>query len=163
VAALGGYFVEADLPSPLMGYPGALGIDLSAEQGDWPAILKKVEDAVIKAGGKGRMGTWAYSWGYTTSAALAEFGKRFIESGKSKDEYIGTAQALKDMRAAYDEFCPGAHWGASYFTDAATKVRNTKFILLRQDTYVLGGDYLGLADVEIPEKYFEIRMAPSAK
>ena len=163
VAALGGYFVEADLPSPLMGYPGALGIDLSAEQGDWPAILKKVEEAVVKAGGKGRMGTWAYSWGYTTSAALVEFGKRFVESGKSKDEYMGTAQSLKDMRAAYDEFCPGAHWGASYFTDAATGVRNTKFILLRQDTYVLGGDYLGLADVEIPEKYFEIRMTPSAQ
>ena len=26
----GGYFIEADLPSPLMGYPGALGIDLTA-------------------------------------------------------------------------------------------------------------------------------------
>ena len=59
VAALGGYFVEADLPSPLMGYPGALGIDLSKEQGDWPAILRKVEEAVVKAGGGGRMGTWA--------------------------------------------------------------------------------------------------------
>ena len=26
-----GYFIEADLPSPLMGYPGALGIDLTEE------------------------------------------------------------------------------------------------------------------------------------
>ncbi|MGB4146828.1 MAG: DUF3798 domain-containing protein, partial [Acetomicrobium sp.] len=34
IVAHGGYFVEADLPSPLMGYPGALGIDLSAEKGD---------------------------------------------------------------------------------------------------------------------------------
>jgi len=39
--AYGGLFVEADLPSPLMGYPGALGIDLSAEAGNFPAILKK--------------------------------------------------------------------------------------------------------------------------
>ena len=31
----GGYFIEADLPSPLMGYPGALGIDLTAEAGDF--------------------------------------------------------------------------------------------------------------------------------
>jgi len=38
----GGYFIEADLPSPLMGYPGALGIDLSAEAGDFKAILAKV-------------------------------------------------------------------------------------------------------------------------
>lgn len=161
VAALGGYFVEADLPSPLMGYPGALGIDLSKEQGDWPAILKKVEDAVVKAGGGGRMGTWAYSWGYTTTAALVEYGKRYVEGTFTNK--LGTAQSLKEMRIAYDEFCPGAHWGASYFIDAATGVRNSKFILLRQDTYVLGGDYLGLADVEIPEKYFSIRMTPPAK
>ena len=161
VAALGGYFVEADLPSPLMGYPGALGIDLSKEQGDWPAILKKVEEAVVKAGGGGRMGTWAYSWGYTTTAALAEYGKRYVEETFTKK--LGSAQALRDMRTAYDEFCPGAKWGASYFTDAVSGVKNTKFILLRQDTYVLGGDYLGLADVEIPEKYFHIRMTPAAK
>ena len=45
VAALGGYFVEADLPSPVMGYPGALGIDLSKEQGDWPAILKRCSES----------------------------------------------------------------------------------------------------------------------
>ena len=38
----GGFFIEADLPSPLMGYPGALGIDLSAEAGDFTAILKKI-------------------------------------------------------------------------------------------------------------------------
>ncbi len=161
VAALGGYFVEADLPSPLMGYPGALGIDLSKEQGDWPAILKKVEEAVVKAGGGGRMGTWAYSWGYTTTAALAEYGKRYVEETFTKK--LGSAQALRDMRTAYDEFCPGAKWGASYFTDAVSGVKNTKFILLRQDTYVLGGDYLGLADVEIPEKYFHIRMTPASK
>ena len=29
-----GFFIEADLPSPLMGYPGALGLDLSAQAGD---------------------------------------------------------------------------------------------------------------------------------
>ncbi len=160
VAALGGYFVEADLPSPLMGYPGALGIDLSNEQGDWPAILKKVEEAVVKAGGGGRMGTWAYSWGYTTTAALAEYGKRVVE-GKYTGK-VGSAQAVRELREAYDEFCPGAHWGASYFVDAATGVKNPHFVLLRQDTYVLGGDYLGLADVEIPEKYFQIRMTPAA-
>ena len=164
VARLGGYFVEADLPSPLMGYPGALGIDFTAENGDWPAILKKLEKAVVDAGGGGRMGTWAYSWGYTTTAALAEFGKRYIENGYDKgDSYLGSAKALRDMRAAYDEFCPGAHWGGSYFIEAATGVKNTKFVLLRQDTYVLGKGYLGLAEVEIPEKYFHIRMTPVAQ
>ncbi len=159
IAALGGYFVEADLPSPLMGYPGALGIDLSKEQGDWNAILKKVENAVVAAGGGGRMGTWAYSWGYTTTAALVEYGKRYTE-GTAKGK-LGSAQALRDVLDAYDTFCPGAHWGGAYFIDAVTGVKNTKFVLLRQDTYVLGGTYLGLADVEIPEKYFSIRMTPA--
>ena len=163
IAALGGFFVEADLPSPLMGYPGALGIDLSKEQGDWPAILKKVEEAVVKAGGGNRMGTWAYSWGYTTTAALAEFGKRAIENGALEDKakYVGSAKALKDMRTAYDEFCPRAKWGANYFIEASTGAKNGHFILLRQDTYVLGGNYLDLAEAEIPEKYFKIHTTPA--
>ena len=149
IAELGGYFVEADLPSPLMGYPGALGIDLSQEKGDWPAILKKVEETVDKAGGKGRMGTWAFSYGYTTTAALAEFGKRVVEEKAKVD-------SLKDLIACYNEFTPGARWNASYYTDAGTDVRNRKMVMVRQDTYVLGKGYLGVADVEVPEKYFKI-------
>ena len=149
IAELGGYFVEADLPSPLMGYPGALGIDLSQEKGDWPAILKKVEETVDKAGGKGRMGTWAFSYGYTTTAALAEFGKRVVEEKAKVD-------SLKDLIACYNEFTPGARWNASYYTDAGTDVRNRKMVMVRQDTYVLGKGYLGVADVEVPEAYFKV-------
>ena len=149
IAELGGYFVEADLPSPLMGYPGALGIDLSQERGDWPAILKKVEEAVEKAGGRGRMGTWAFSYGYTTTAALAEFGKRVVEEKAKVD-------SLKDLVACYGEFTPGARWSANYYTDAGTGVRNRKMVMVRQDTYVLGKGYLGVSDVEVPEAYFKV-------
>ena len=149
IAELGGYFVEADSPSPLMGYPGALGVDLAQEKGDWPAILKKVEEAVVKAGGGERMGTWVYSYGYTTSAAMAEFGKRIVE-GKAKLE------SMKDLIACYDDLTPGAKWNASYYTDAGTGVSNKKMVLVRQDTYVFGKGYLGVADVEVPEKYFQI-------
>ena len=149
VAELGGYFIEADLPSPLMGYPGALGIDLSAEKGDWPAILKKVESAVVDAGGKERMGTWAYSYGYTTSAALAEFGKRIVEGTAKLD-------SLKDLVECYNKYTPGAKWNAGYYTDAGTGVRNRKFGLVHQDTYIFGKGYMGMTDVEVPEKYFSI-------
>ena len=149
IAELGGYFVEADSPSPLMGYPGALGVDLAQEKGDWPAILKKVEEAVVKAGGGERMGTWVYSYGYTTSAAMAEFGKRIVE-GKAKLE------SMKDLIACYDDLTPGAKWNASYYTDAGTGVSNKKMVLVRQDTYVFGKGPLGVADVEVPEKYFQI-------
>ena len=52
----GGYFIEADLPSPLMGYPGALDLDLAEETGDFEKILSLVEDAVCEKGGAGRFG-----------------------------------------------------------------------------------------------------------
>ena len=149
IAELGGYFVEADLPSPLMGYPGALEIDLSDLHGDWPAILEKVEAAVIAAGGSGRMGTWAYSYGYAQSAALVEFGKRVVE-GKAK------LDSLEDLIDCYNKYTPGAKWNASYYTDAKTGEHNTKLVLVYQDTYVFGKGYLGLTNVKVPEKYFTI-------
>ncbi len=150
VAKLGGFFVEADLPSPLMGYPGALGIDLSKEQGNWPAILKKVEKAVIDAGGKGRMGTWAYSYGYTTTAGLGEYGKRIVE----KKAKLGDMKALL---ASYEKYTPGAAWNASNYTDVGTGVKKKNYFLVYQDTYVFGKGYLGMTKVVVPEKYFKIK------
>jgi len=150
VAKLGGYFVEADLPSPLMGYPGALGIDLSKEQGNWPAILKKVEAAVVAAGGKARMGTWAYSYGYTTTAGLGEYGKRIVE----KKAKLGDMKALM---ASYAKYTPGAAWNGSNYTDVGTGVKKKNYFLVYQDTYVFGKGYLGMTKVVVPEKYFKIK------
>ena len=149
IAELGGYFIEADIPSPLMGYPGAFGIDFAKEKGDWPAILKKLEDAVVAAGGGGRMGTWAFSMGYTHTAALAEFGKRVVEGQAKLD-------SLKDLIACYNDITPGATWNASYFVDAGTGVRNKKMVLLYQDTYMLGRGFMGTTSVEVPEKYYSV-------
>src|SRR5690554_3756226 len=113
--AYGGYFIEADLPSPLMGYPGALGIDLSAEAGDFPAILAKVEKAVVDKGGAGRFGTWAFSYGYVTTAGLAQHAINVVE-GKSE------LLKLSDIMKAFGEFTPGAEWNGSFYTDVATGV-----------------------------------------
>ena len=150
IAKLGGYFVEADLPSPLMGYPGALGIDLSNEQGNWPAILKRVEQAVVKAGGKARMGTWAYSYGYTTTAGLGEYGKRIVE----KKAKLGDMKALM---ASYAKYTPGAAWNGSNYTDVGTGVKKKNYFLVYQDTYVFGKGYLGMTKVTVPAKYFKIK------
>ena len=150
IAKYGGYFVEADLPSPLMGYPGALGIDLSKEQGNWPAILKKVEQAVVKAGGKARMGTWAYSYGYTTTAGLGEYGKRIVE----KKAKLGDMKALM---ASYAKYTPGAAWNGSNYTDVGTGVKKKNYFLVYQDTYVFGKGYLGMTKVTVPAKYFKIK------
>ena len=151
IAKFGGIFVEADLPSPLMGYPGALGIDLSKESGNFPAILKKVEEAVVKAGGKGRMGTWAYSIGYCHSAGLAEFGKMVVE-GKAK------LSDRKALHAAYAKYSPGAAWNGNAYIDANTKKPMKNFYLVYQDTYVFGKGYLGATKVKVPDKYLKIQM-----
>jgi ABC-type sugar transport system substrate-binding protein len=157
IAELGGYFVEADLPSPTMGYPGALGIEFTdSEKGNWPALMKKVEEAVIAAGAKDRMGTWAFSYGYTTTAGLGEFGKRIVE---------GTAKLenMNDLKASYDKYTPGAEWKSMYYTDAGTGVVNRKFALVFQDTYVFGKGYLKLTDLEVPDKYYSISAASIAE
>ena len=147
----GGYFIEADLPSPLMGYPGALGLDLTAEAGDFEAILAKVEEAVVAAGGADRFGTWAYSYGYTTSAGLAQHAMNVL-NGESDLEDID------DIAKAYEVFSPGAEWNGSSYTNATTGVKSDNTFLVYQDTYIMGdpGHYMGSTQVEVPEKYFTI-------
>ena len=147
----GGCFIEADLPSPLMGYPGALGLDLTAEAGDFEAILAKVEEAVVAAGGADRFGTWAYSYGYTTSAGLAQHAMNVL-NGESDLEDID------DIAKAYEVFSPGAEWNGSSYTNATTGVKSDNTFLVYQDTYIMGdpGHYMGSTQVEVPEKYFTI-------
>ncbi|MGH0053119.1 MAG: DUF3798 domain-containing protein [Sphaerochaetaceae bacterium] len=146
----GGYFIEADLPSPLMGYPGALGIDLSNEAGDFKAILEKVEASVVEKGGAGRFGTWAYSYGYTTTAGL---GQHAINVLKGESELL----KLSDLMKAYGKYTPGARWNGSFYTDVNTGVRARNHVLIYQDTYMMGKGYMGNADLVVPEKYFSIK------
>ncbi len=147
----GGYFVEADLPSPLMGYPGALDLDLAKETGDFEKILQKVEAAVVKKGGSGRFGTWAYSYGYTVSAGLAEHARNVILGQSALAD-------IKDLSKAYGVFSPGAEWNGSNYTDAGTGDKSDNTILIYQDTYIMGepGYYVGATKVDVPEKYFTI-------
>ncbi len=147
----GGYFIEADLPSPLMGYPGALGLDLSGEAGDFESILSKVEDAVVEKGGAGRFGTWTYSYGYTTSAALAEHALNVIRGESSLTD-------INDLSKAYGIYSPMAEWNGSKYTEAGTGVRSENTILIYQDTYIMGnpGRYMGATKVEVPEEYQRI-------
>ena len=148
----GGYFIEADLPSPLMGYPGALGIDLTAEAGDFQKILSKVEAAVVEKGGAGRFGTWAYSYGYTVSAGLAEHARNVI---------MGTSELndIDAISAAYGVFSPGAEWNGSNYTNVDTGVKADNIFLIYQDTYIMGdpGYYMESTKVEVPEKYFTVK------
>ncbi|MDR2597910.1 MAG: DUF3798 domain-containing protein [Treponema sp.] len=148
--AYGGLFVEADLPSPLMGYPGALGIDLSAEAGDFTQILKKVEAAVIDKGGSGKFGTWAFSYGFVASAGLGEFAKRILD-GNAK------ADSLSDLYNALGEFTPGAKWNGGFYIDANTGIRARNQILIYMDTYIMGRGFLPTTSQQVPDKYYQIK------
>ena len=149
VVEFGGIFVEASLPSPLLGYPGALGIDLKNEKGDFPAIMKKVEASVVAKGGKGRLGTWSYSFGYCATTGLTQHAMNVID-GKAK------MTDMKDIFKAFAKYTPGAKWGGSYYVDASTGVKLNNFVLLLQDTYIFGKGYIHSADIDVPEKYLKI-------
>ena len=147
----GGYFIEADLPSPLMGYPGALGIDLTKEAGDFEKILAKVESAIVEKGGADHFGTWAYSYGYTLSAGLALHAKNVLDG---KSELLD----MDDVAAALQVYSPKAAWNGASYTNATTGAKSENVFLIYQDTYIMGdpGHFMGNATVEIPEKYFTI-------
>lgn len=148
----GGYFIEADLPSPMMGYPGALDLDLTGDAGDFEKLLTTVEDALVKSGGAERFGTWKYSYGYTVSAGLAEHARNVI---------LGESELtdINDLSKAYGVFSPGVEWNGAKYTDAATGEKTDNTILIYQDTYIFGdpGHYMGTTKIEVPEKYFTIQ------
>ena len=148
----GGYFIEADLPSPLMGYPGALGLDLTEEAGDFEKILAKVESAVCEKGGAGRFGTWAVSYGYVQSAGLAQHAMNVINGESELDD-------IDDLARAYSEFSGDAEWNGSNYVNADTGVKLDNVFLVYQDTYIMGdpGKFMGTTQVEVPEKYFTIK------
>lgn len=149
IAAKGGYFIEADLPSPTMGYPGALGVKFNDdEKGDWPKILSTVEKAVEKAGGSGRMGTWAYSYNFSSVQSLVDFGMRVLEGSADIHD-------LNALLESFKKYTPGAGWNGSKYQDA-DGVEKDNFFFLYQDTYVFGKGYMGIDKAEVPEKYFKI-------
>ena len=148
----GGYFIEADLPSPLMGYPGALDLDLTEEGGDFDKILERIESAIVEKGGAGRFGTWTYSYGYTVSAGLAEHARNVI-LGESE------LTSIDDLSKAYGVFSPGAEWNGSKYTDAESGEVLDNTVLIYQDTYIFGdpGYYMGSTKIEVPEEYHTIK------
>lgn len=145
----GGYFVEPDYASPLMGYPGALGLDLTAEKGDFPAIVKKIEAVIIEKGASGRLGTWVYSHPYVVTAGLGELAKRVVE-GKAEltiDDFIDACKGIT----------PGIKVNGSPYVDMSTGVEKSNYIMVYQDTYVFGKGYLGMTEIEVPQKYISIK------
>ena len=138
-----------------MGYPGALGLDLSKQAGNFPEILKKVEEGVVKKGGAGRFGTWAFSYGYTVSAGLGEYA---VPRGRGQGQ---ERTGLPDLFAAYGKWTPGAKWNGALYTDSNTGVKTKNMALVYMDCYVFGGykgeHFLKTTAQKVPEKYYGIK------
>ena len=134
----GGYFIEADLPSPLLGYPGALNLDFTEDNSSSEEKLIKIEDAIVEKGGAGRFGTWTYSYGYTVSAGLAEHARNVV-LGES------TLTDINDLSKAFGVYSPNAEWNGSGYTDVETGNKADNIFLIYQDTYIMGdpGYYMG--------------------
>ena len=115
-------------------------------------ILKKVESAIVEKGGAGRFGTWAYSYGYTVSAGLAQHALNVI-NGESE------LCDIDDIAKAYQVFSPNAEWNGSNYTNADTGVKLDNVFLVYQDTYIMGdpGWFMHATEVEVPEKYFTVK------
>lgn len=150
LASANGVFVEADLPSPLMGIPGAMGLDLSAERGDFAAILAKEERALVARGAGGRMGSWAASLGFCVTAGLGELGKRVVE-GQAR------ITSPEDLVACLAKYSRGGTWRCTPYVDLSTGVRARNELLVFMDTYVFGRGYLGTTDLAIPARYRTLR------
>ena len=151
VAAGGAIFVEPDLPSPIMGYPSAFSIGLDDIAGDWPAILKRVEEVVIDKGGKDRMGTWAYSLGYTSTIAAVDL---VVDVLNGKADITN----LDDIKKAFEAQTDGASWAVSNMINMENGEELKNYALVAQDTYVFGKGYLGMTEEEVDEKYRKINV-----
>jgi hypothetical protein len=151
MAASSGYFVAADIPSTLLGYPGAFNLDLTPLLGRWGEIAEVVESAVIEAGGGGRMGAWVYPLGYIQSAGLAEFGRLLAEGTATLDD---TGALLESLGA----LSPGAKWNGSYLNDLVTGKPLRNYFLVYQDLYVFGRGYINTTGVSIPDEYYFITL-----
>jgi len=148
VVELGAMFVDSDDVTPLTGFPTALNLNLTAEAGDWMAIVKKIEKAVVDTGGTGRVGCWPFSETFAASIALTEVAKGLIEgtgSGNIKDDLVANFQAVT----------PGCDWVTDIFVYPDGSIIDNYF-LMAMDTYIFGKGFSGVMTTPVPEKYFSI-------
>ncbi|MCL1874290.1 MAG: DUF3798 domain-containing protein [Clostridiales bacterium] len=148
VVELGAIFVDSDDISPICGFPSALGVDLSDVIGDWPAIVAKIEDAVVAKGMSGRVGCWPYSFAYTAGIGLFEFAKATVEGTAADD-------TLSEIVKAFQVNTPGCDWVSGVFKYPDGSQLNN-YYLLAMDTYIFGQGYSGVLSEPFPEKYYSI-------
>jgi len=149
VVELGALFLSTVDMSSIYGFANALELDLDAQAGDWPAIVKIIEDEVLARGMSGRVCCWLYKYTDAVSIALYELAKGLIEG-------TGTGNTLNDIVKNLQIVTPGCDWVSNVFTyPDGSQISN--YYLLSMDTYIFGQGYSGVLSEPVPEKYFRIK------
>lgn len=88
---------EQCCPSPTHGYPGALGIAISAEDaGDMAKIREQIHAKVVEGGNTGRMAAWPVSVGMVAIEALTEVAIESLRADRApSDQGLLVAQLQK--------------------------------------------------------------------
>jgi hypothetical protein len=136
-------------------YARALGLDLSAAEGDAKKEQKLLETAVASAGMKGRLCLWEAGYDEASVRGMGEYAVRLAKGGARKGE-------LKDFLACLDarskeDGVQGAAWLGSYDVDPSTGVKSANRVLLRQDYYAIGSGWLQSALQTVPSKYLLLK------
>ena len=77
----------------------------------------------------------------------------FLTNGNS---FSNSNSQSRNISKNFTKYTPGANWNGSYYMNASTQETYRNFVLVYQDTYIMGdpGYYMGNTDVEIPEWCF---------
>lgn len=102
------------------------------------------------------MGVWAYSFGFTCSEAMGELAISCVKEGVTP-KTLRRKVNLDRLVAAFDKETPGAKWNGSYYRDAGTGMELKNYMLVYQETYLLGKGFSGMGSVKVPEKYYKIK------
>lgn len=143
----GGIFLEADWPSTAMGYPGALGLDLSRLADQYRGALAQEEKALVARGAAGRFGVWSYSFDKALVAGLTAFTLAVVDGAAKKDD--GSA-----LLAALSRETPGCGWNLSSWFDPLSGRTARNHLFLYMDTYVFGKGYLRTSAVPVDPAIF---------
>jgi Protein of unknown function (DUF3798) len=94
----GAIFVEQCCPSPTHGYPGALGISISAEvAGDMAKIREQIGAKIAEKGMSGRFGTWKVSMHIVMIEAAVELAKGKVHGALELTDHAAIKGILQDV------------------------------------------------------------------
>ena len=100
----GGIVAQQCCPSPLHGYPGALGIKIPKEKfTDDNYVMDEIEKQIVLKGGKGRFSTWPVPMNMLFVEAGVEYAKGYIEGTiKSKNDSEALARICSKIVGVKD-------------------------------------------------------------